>query len=196
MPTIFSEDKEKRFAYHTIHDFFDIYTVADALNFLRTVLKAAGTGKVWKKGYPFSAIYYMQQLEKLCNAVFYIHENYAHRDAAVIEKEKQLNNPAIELLQASTGSRAGENFWTCFPRSLTLSQFYDPYLAIKHFCRYRSQAQWKNAFEEILEYALSKRAIADLHPPYNLLNIQRHLFRLIEACHLLELRTNGKKIRN
>lgn len=192
----FPEAKEKRFAYHTIHDFFDIYILPDALNFLRTVLKAAGTGKVWKKGYPFSAIFYMQQLEKLCTAAFYIHENYAHREEGIIEKEKQVNNPGIELLQGCTGSRAGENFWACFPRNLTLSQFYDPYLAIERFCKYQNEAAWKNRFADIQEYALSEHPILELHPPVNLLNVQRHLMRLIEACHLLEVRTNRKGIGN
>jgi hypothetical protein len=156
------------------------------------VLKASSTGKVWRKGYPFSAIYYIQQLEKLCTAAFYIHENYARREAAVIEKDKRANNPGIDLLQACTGTRRGENLWTCFPRSLTLSQFYNPYLAIERFCKYQNETGWKNIFTEIKEYALSEHRISDLHPPLNLLNIQRHLFRLIEACHLLEVRTNKK----
>jgi hypothetical protein len=192
MNTQFSEDKEKHFAYHTIHDFFDIYIMEDALHFLQTILKAASTGKVWGKGYPFSAIYYMQQLEKLCNAAFYINENHAQRGAAVIEEDQRTNNPGIELLQTNTGTRRGENLWTCFPRSLTLSQFYDPYLAIERFCKYQSETGWKNIFAEIKEYALSVHRISDLHPPLNLLNIQRHLLRLIEACHLLEVRTNKK----
>jgi N-glycosylase/DNA lyase len=196
MITASSEDKEKAFAYHTIHDFFDIYIMEDALHFLQTILKAAGTGKVWGKGYPFSAIFYMQHLEKLCTAAFYIDENYARRETAVIEKDKRTRHPGIELLQAATGTRRGENLWTCFPRSLTAQQFYDPYQAIKRFCRYQNEAGWKHIFTEIKEYALSIHRISDLHPPLNLLNIQRHLMRLIEACHLLEVRTNKKEVKN
>jgi hypothetical protein len=138
----------------------------------------------------------MQQLEKLCTAAFYINENYARRETAVIKKEKRTDNPDIELLQASMGERAGENFWNSFPRNITHKQFYNPYLAIEHFCKYHSESGWKKVFAEVQEYALKGHPISELHPPINLLNVQRHLMRLIEACHLLEVRTNKKEIRN
>jgi len=195
MAMILPENKETLFAYLTIHDFFDTYNVDGALRYVHSILKAAGSGGLWKKGNPYSALHFMQQLEKLCSAAYYITEHLATREAAVVEKEKRAANPPLALIQACTGRRAGENLWTCFPRHLRLQQFYDPYLAIKNFCHYKTQATWKTTFAELLEFALVAQNINnEVHPPYNLLNIQKHLSRLIEACHLLELRTNGKKI--
>jgi len=193
MKTSFSEDKEKLFAYLTIHDFFDIYTMADALGFLQSILKAAATKKIWSKGAPFRVLYYVRQLTTLCNTAFYIQENLARRDAAIIKKDKRVDNPGIEMLQASMGKRAAETLWNSFPRHITLQQFYNPYLVIDSFCRYLPQAGWQKALEEIQEYALLGSRITELHPPYNLLSIQRQLARLIEACHLVEVRTNQVK---
>lgn len=189
MPQKFKENKEKLFAYLTIRDFFDIYILEDALSFLHSMLKAASTNKIWKKSYPYSVVYYIQHLDNLATAAFHIHQNYAQRDAAIINKDK-MDNPGIELLQACTGRMKRDNCWSCFPRNLNLAQFYNPYLAIKSFCTYRSQAQWKEIFAEIQENALVAMPMSSSQRPFNLLNIQRQLARLIEACFLLEVRTN------
>ena len=186
------ETKEQVFAYSSIHDFFDIYLLNDALHYLHTILKAAGSGKIWKKGYPYSALHFMQQLETLNTTAFYLNTLYTGREKAHIPKDQRTENPPLELLQTCTGRRVGENFFTCFPRHLTLQQLYDPFLAIKSYCNYKSETNWKTTFADILEYALAARPINDLHPPYHLLNIQRHLSRLLEALHLLELRVNSK----
>lgn len=188
MPATIPQNKQQVSAYQTIRHFFDIYVLDDAICYLHSLLKAAATRRVWKKSYPYSAMHYMQQLEKLCSAAFYIHNHHATLQAAVISPEQRADNPPMALLQACTGHRMGENFWTCFPRHLLLQQLYDPYLAIKGFCSYKTKAAWAITFADILEYALAGRSINEAHPPYHLLNVQRHLSRLIEACHLLELR--------
>jgi hypothetical protein len=56
-----------------------------------------------------------------------------------------------------------------------------------------AEHEWKKAFRVFTEYALSNSAIDDACPPYNILSIHKHLLRLIEACHLLEVRSNIKK---
>ncbi len=190
--TIF-ENKEKLYAYLTIQDFFDTYSLEDALSFLFSILKAASTKKIWKKNYPFSVIHYIQQIEKITAAVFYIHENFAQRNAAIIKKDKRAVSPGIELLQGNNSPGQKANCWSIFPRHITLEQFYNPYLVIKSFCNYKSQCHWKNIFADIQEHALVNSPISNCHPPYNLLNIHRQLARLLEAIYLLEIRTNKEK---
>ena len=192
MNSTFQEAKEERFAYHSIHDFFDIYILEDALLFIQTICKAASTKKIWKKGYPYSVLHYLKHLKTLIDSAYYICHEHAQREEAIIPREPQTEKPGIELLQASINNRKGETFWNSFPRHITAEQFYNPYLAISSFCKYQSQRRWLLALDDIQEFALVAHPISEVHPPYNLLNIQRHLLRLIEACHLLELRTNVK----
>ena len=191
MTTTLPEDKEIIFAYLTIHDFFDTYIVQDALQYLQSILKAATGKKVWKRSCPFSLLHYIAQLDKLCTAAFTIHNNYAQRAQAIISNPPIDGNPNINQLQACKGSKRGDTLWSCFPRSLTLSQYYDPYKAIKKNCNYMPEPGWKKALAELQEYALSPATINDIYPPYNILMLQLRLAQLIEACHLLEVRTNN-----
>ncbi|HMI77170.1 MAG TPA: hypothetical protein VK484_00170 [Ferruginibacter sp.] len=189
MKTTFPEDKEILFAYHSIHDFFDVYIVSDALQYLQDILKIAAGKKIWKSSCPYSVLHYIVQLDKLSTAAFIIHNNFGQREQAIMNGS-QKDPDFTTLLQASIGSKRGDNLWSCFPRSLTLKQFYDPYKSLRKFCEFMSEQNWKKAFSELQEYALSKRDISELYPPHNMIKLQLRLSQLIEACHLLEVRTH------
>jgi len=50
--------------------------------------------------------------------------------------------------------------------------------------------EWKLFIKDCTEYALLKGPIADVRPAYDILRIRLRLLQLIEACHLLNIRTN------
>ena len=50
--------------------------------------------------------------------------------------------------------------------------------------------EWKIFIKDCTEYALLKGTIADVQPAYDMLRIRLRLLQLIEACHLLNVRTN------
>ena len=53
--------------------------------------------------------------------------------------------------------------------------------------------EWKMFIKDCSEYALLKGTIADVLPAYDILLIRLRLLQLIEACHLLDVRTNANK---
>jgi hypothetical protein len=84
------------------------------------------------------------------------------------------------------------NAWNCFPRSLTIQQYYNPYKAIKKLAKYMAVQEWKIFIKDCTEYALLKGTIADVQPAYDILLIRLRLLQLIEACHLLYIRIDVK----
>ncbi len=195
MPAIYTEDKETIFAYHTIHDFFDSYTLPEALEYLQSALKSATGKKIWKTSCPHCLVNYTRQLNLLSAASSTIQTRFAQRPAAVIQDTGTGSKVFINNLGTSVGNKAGDDIWSCFPRSLTLTQFLNPYKAIKKFNDYMTQQEWEKAFEEIQQCALSKTTIVNNFPPYNIIMLQVRISQLIEACHLIEVRAgkNTKK---
>ena len=189
MATTAFEDKNTSYAYNCIHEFFDNYGLCGAVQDIDRILKAAISQKQWKRADPYTVLYYMEKLEELCGAAFVIHTNYAKRDAAIIEATEN-DEPDMSIQQHFVGRHLFRTVWSYFPRNLTAGQYYNPYKAIKKFAGYMPEPGWKKIFKEITEYALSNRSINDEYYPYNMLTIRLRLLQLIEACHLLEVRTN------
>lgn len=193
MTTIAFENKDTRYAYNSIHEFFDNYGLSGAVQDIDRVLKVAISDKAWKKADPYSVLYFMEKLGELCGAAFVIHSNYATRDEAILE-EPENGDPDMSVQQHFAGRHVPWSVWDYFPRSLTARQYHNPYKAIDKFVDFMTEAEWKKTFKEITEYALSNNSIDDEYYPYNILTIRLRLMQLIEACHLLEVRANIKKV--
>jgi hypothetical protein len=183
------QTKEVTYAYSSIHDFFDHYNLQNALQQLESIIKAATKNKSWKKDYPYTLIYFMEQLEQLCTAAFVIYNSYTQKDKAVLQQPAE-NSSCSKLKEEQFVSiYFGSTVWNCFPRHLTYRQYCNPFKAIQKFAGCMTAEEWKKTLKEFTEYGLSKEALDDAYPPYNILVIRLHLLRLIEACHLLEVRT-------
>jgi hypothetical protein len=131
----------------------------------------------------------MELLQELIAAAMEIHYSHSIREDAILKKDHQTGM----LLQEHFVSNNSQcNAWNCFPRSLTIQQYYNPYKAIKKFANYMAVQEWKIFIKDCTEYALLKGTIADVQPAYDILLIRLRLLQLIEACHLLNIRTNAK----
>ena len=176
------EDNDVHYAYQGIHHFFDVYSLPCALQYMESALRAATSVGIWKKEEPFNLLYYMEQTDTLCSAVFSIFYNHAERPGAIT------GNPADEPGTGNTGNfHDNSSVWNN-PRSLTVRQYQDPYKAIKKFCNYMAPPGWKKFFKEVLESALTK-APGDLYISYDLLKARLRVLQMLEACHLIHMRT-------
>ncbi len=182
------EDKKCGYAYNSIHDFFDQYNLDAALKELESVIKAATKKKAWKKDYPYRLIYFMNQLEELCEQALVIHYNASVRKECIVEKISSHDQPDLQQLQQFVGNYNSSGVWNCIPRHLNASQYFNPYKAIKKFADHLPATAWKNALKNLTEYALSNSCIDDEHKVQEVLSVRLHLLRLIEACHLLDVR--------
>ena len=135
----------------------------------------------------------MENFRSLCTAVFSIHYNYSKREEAVIIPPKD-NVPDISNTQNFMDDRFYKSsVWSKFPRHLTAAQYHDPYRAIKKFCTYMTEPEWNNYLKDVTEFALSKDTLDETYHPYNILTVRLRMMQLIEACHLIEIRSNRKK---
>ena len=190
MPAYDFEDKDTQYAYQCIRSFFDHFVIDDAVSWLESIIKAATSKKIWKKEAPAQMLLYMQLLEELITAAFEITESYSRRENAIIANDREDAAPAHEDY---VSHYRGCNPWSCFPRSLTIKQYRNPYKTIKKFTRYASLPQWKTYIKDCTEYALLDANIDDVLLSYDILAIRLHLLQLIEACHLLDVRTNANE---
>ena len=179
-----------QYAYRSIHTFFNHFMVSDAVSHLESILRAATSFKVWKKEDSTQLLLYMELLQQLIVAALEIYYSQSVREDAII---KQDNETGILLQQHFVSSNGDCNTWNCFPRSLTLQQYYNPYKAIKKLAKYMSVQEWKIFIKDCIEYALLKATITDVLTAYDILLIRLRLLQLIEACHLLDVRTNAHK---
>jgi hypothetical protein len=189
MPTQPFEAFNIRYAYRSIHTFFNHFMVSDAVSHLESILRAATSFKLWRKGDPAQLLLYMEMLQELIAAALEIYYSQSTREDGIIQKG---NETGILLQQHFVSNNGDCNTWNCFPRSLTLQQYYNPYKAIKKAAVYMTVQEWKILIRDCIEYALLKATITDVLTAYDILLIRLRLLQLIEACHLLDVRTNPK----
>ena len=187
------EDSTVQIAYNNIHDFFDVCNSDHAIKYTEGILTAAAGDKIWKKETPSSLLFYMENFQSLYAAAFTIHYNYSKRTEAVIVPPED-GVPDITVAQNFMNDRSYlSSVWSKFPRHLTEAQYHDPYRAIKKFCTYMAEPQWANYLKDVTEFALSKDTLDEVYHPYNILTVRLRMMQLIEACHLIDIRTNRKK---
>jgi hypothetical protein len=189
MPAQLFEDSNIQYAYRSIHTFFNHFMVSHAVSYLESIFRAATTLTIWKKEDPAQLLLYMELLQELIVAALEIYYSHYIREDAIIKKD---NETGTLLQEHSLSNNCECNSWNCFPRSLTIQQYYNPYKAIKKFATTMAVQEWKIFIKDCTEYALFTGTIADVRPAYDILRIRLRLLQLIEACHLLDVRTNAK----
>jgi hypothetical protein len=185
------EEKNVYYAYNTIHTFFNNFGFREAQKQIDDVLFAADSCCIAKQGDPADVLYFMEELEELCAAAFVIYFSGYLRMEAVLEPGEN-GDPDISELQ-HFASHPFDTAWQCFPRHLTASQYYNPYKAIRKFCKYRAEPQWHKLLKECTEYALRKFSVSEMEPRFSMLVLRLRLQQLVEACHLLDVRTKEKR---
>lgn len=186
------EDKDTAYAYRVIHDFFDAFGFTTAIAFLERILQTASAGYSWKKGDPYDVVYFMQKLSQLAEVAYVIHTPYAIRKDAVISPSEKNTPPDLSITENYFTGHIHGDAWSSLPRNLTAKQYHDPYKAIHKFCKYTTSDEWDRIFSELAEYALSRYTPEEMLYPYNLLTVRKRLLQLIEACHLVRVRTHPR----
>jgi hypothetical protein len=173
-------------AYAEISDFFSAFALAQARKHLEKILKAANANR--SSGInPSSILYFFERLQQLYTASMLIHQSGLQREAAII------NTPADHAPDLSNYPQyCGWHFlnapWYYIPRSLSKKEYANPYKVFKKLEAYASEETWKFIFHELRDYTFLKGSFSDAGDYYNILEIYLLLNKLLEACHLLEVR--------
>ena len=185
------QPKDAGFAYLAIYHFFDCYHLHSAAKELEDIIDAACSPHSWSVKAPAEKLYFIQQMGKLCKAALFIARLQDKKHGAIREKP-QKENATIPCQNTTVNYSVPGPVWQSFSRHLTLGQYYNPYKALKKFAGYFTQKQWRKILKCLFVYAFSNEMM-DREGAYcaaEILVIRKGLFLLLEACHLIAIRTS------
>lgn len=179
--------------YQTIHAFFDYTEMPPARCMLNTMIRAADADKIWQGRSPADLLYFTEKLNELIEASFSLTGWYDFQPAAIIEPNKKTDPWSLGNTKLFCGKHRQYSPWDYFPRTLSKKEFLNPYLALEKFTAYKTREQWKETIHTFLMHALSPRSIDEFEDGTGILRCSKQLNKLIEASHLIHLRTQPKK---
>jgi hypothetical protein len=172
--------------YAEISDFFSAFSLAQARKYLQKILKAANANQSSRMN-PSSILYFFERLEQLYAATMLIQQSGLQRDAAIISPPED-NAPDLANCPQYCGWHFRSASWYYVPRSLNEKEYFNPYKVFKKLDSYGSEETWKFIFHELRDYTFLKGSFSDAGDHYNILDIYILLNKLMEACHLIEVR--------
>lgn len=176
-----------RIAYSHIAGFFDGTTLAEALQQAEQLVHYACRNKM-HTGKGGNLFFFVQRLQELCDAVFIIHYERGQRRQAVLPVPPN-RQPDITQKKHYVNPQYKGGPWSCMPRHLGSKQYHDPYRAFAKFVHTMSETEWRKALQLLLEFALCKGCMEGFYDMHTILLAQKRLLQVIEACHLVYVRT-------
>ena len=187
--------KKKNDPYEIIEEFFCVADPAHYRKYILSILRAAYSEGYWKKSHPGDMLIFQEQMVALIRAAHGFMSDKKNpqpkRARAILDDDALMNgiNPA-----SYAGLEKENEIWEFFPRYLTKKEFINPWLVFKKVLKYRNQGEWKSDLKIIVSYALSPYG-KESALEYDYLSINIYLQKLVEAAHLIMIRT-GKSIRD
>ena len=173
--------------YKAIHEFFESFTLPFALDYLLSALKAAEGPTIWNKRAPSDLLYFFENLEVLVKAIYNIVKEGNKIKKVILPKSPN----ACDLTQYHLycGCYDQHEAWDYFPRSLSAKEYREPYKALQRFTTWASKKEWQEYLHYLLSYALGSSRISELDNNLELIQISEHLQKMLEASHLIYVRT-------
>lgn len=179
--------------HQQLHSFFSGYALPQALGRLSGCIKAADSPKIWKGHSPADLLWFMDKFQELIDLVFYVTEEEDYHSGAILNDKTNGIVWQLNSYETYCGWHADSNPWDFFPRHLSRKEFINPYLALRKLTRFYSKEEWETCLKDILQHALSPHHFYELDDSVSLLRIYLLLHKMLEACHLIDVRTSPKK---
>ncbi len=181
------EKKQLPNCYKSIHEFFSFVSLPIARKYLMSAIKAAESNVIWNRKAPTDLLSFFEDFEMLLDAVFTLGKRGEKIKQVLLPKSEGSFDPS----QTHFYCVAVDSFqpWDYFSRSLTSKEYRDPYKAIQHFISFASKKEWKENLRYILSYALGENSVMEMSLNLELVQITEHLLKMLEACHLIYVRT-------
>lgn len=173
--------------YKQLHSFFDGYALAQASSRLSGCIEAADSAKTWKGDSPAELLWFIESFEKLLNVAFRLTEDKAFKEQAILDDNENLW--LLNKRETFCGRHALSTPWDFFPRHLTCREFLNPYKALQKITKFQTEEKWKDCLKDVLQHALSPNDFHEFDHGVSLLRIYLLTHKLLEACHLIEVRT-------
>lgn len=174
-------------SHRCIHEFFESFTLPFARDYLSSALKASESSQVWNKAAPNDLLYFFESLEGLLTAVYKI-----VKEGKVIQKVILPKSPnSLDLTQCHLYCGRYDQLkpWDYFPRTLSVKEYRNPYKVLEKFTYSVTKNEWKEILRYLLSYALGANSLSELSVNLELVRISEDLQKMLEACHLIYVRT-------
>lgn len=182
-----AESPEVQHAYIAIAEYFDAFSLAAALRYLKKIVKTAGSFHYWRDN-PASVLFFFEKLEPLVGAALTIHRTEGERAAALLTLAPD-EMPSLTAYEQYCGWHYQSDPWYFFPRSLSRSEYADPYRVFKQVAAKGGRKQWRFRLQELQFHTLSTSSVNDNEDTdLDALRLYLLLSKLIEAAHLIEVR--------
>jgi hypothetical protein len=176
-----------------IHEYFNAFDMTDARKRLIRWINSTCKEKPYKQSASGLLFLYEKTLS-LTEAVHLVNQMDNTDRKAIItqnEGEPEINPMMPHLYCAWFGGEpapAPLEAWEAFPRSLTYKEFLNPYLVFGKFFSFLSLGKWRQVLEGLFSMALSRSSFLDDGLDFDILGIKKHLEKLIDAAHLIDIR--------
>ena len=167
--------------YQVIAEFFSAASIVSHRKIIKGAIIAFCTDRLYRKESPGDVLHEFKLLESVINAAYII--NLEKKENPLDISESDLFNKNLYY-----GKHRYLTEWECFPRSLSMKEYINPYLVFKKFFKYQELGSWKNDLQEILEFSLVKTSCLEGGTSIDILSIYFHLTKLVEAAHLIDVR--------
>lgn len=174
-------------SYRIIHDFFESFTLPFARYYLLSAIKAAEDLSIWDKRAPTDLLHFFDMLKSLISAVYSIEKKGTKIKHIVLSKPT--GSPDVTQYHLYCGPYDQLEAWDFFPRCLSAKEYCDPYKALQKFTKWHSKQEWQMTLRYILSYALGNSSLSELGVNLELVRISELLQKMLEACHLIYVRT-------
>lgn len=184
------DDIPVRLGYSSLYHFFDTFPLPMALQRVEQLVYTACASHSWRKSCPADLLFFTGHLQELCRAAtqLYQHDHAAH--CANIDTP-ETGMPDIMQTQQYVYPKYMLSPWECMPRHLSIRQYHQPGRVLAKFVQQMPETNWQQTIKELLEFALCKDSIEGSMPLAQVLKVRKRLLQLLEACHLIVVRTGA-----
>ncbi|MFY0255975.1 hypothetical protein ACDQ55_18700 [Chitinophaga sp. 30R24] len=187
--------EEIRDPHEVIHEYYSAHDMPRARQILNKWLCSTSKEKPGKQSASGLQFFY-ERTESLIEAAFLVEQlDNSGRKAIIMQNEDDeeidLMNPRLFcawIRQSKGEGVAYREIWDNFPRSLSYKEFLNPYLVFEKFFLFLTLGEWRELLRELFSMGLSCRTFFDETLDFDMLGIKKHLEKLIEACHLIDVR--------
>jgi hypothetical protein len=177
-----------------IQQFFESWSLPLALKEVDIIFKKAAGTKAWRPADPYRAVEFCRQLQQLTKAAFILSTGGNEELALLMIVKPGSDARQPEEPQHYLGQGQTDTAFNNFPRLLSRQEYRYPVRALAACCSYRSKKRWKQFYQQLAACALSSNSLAGYETPGKLFTLHRLVGKLVEACHLLQVRLGHTKL--
>lgn len=184
------DDIPVRLGYSSLYHFFDVFPLPLALQRVDQLVYTACANHSWRKSCPADLLFFSDHLQELCRAAAQLYQ-YDHAAYRGNIDTPETGMPDITQTQQYLYPKYMLSPWECMPRHLSIRQYHQPGRALAKFVQLMPETSWQSTIKELLEFALCNDSIEGGMPLSQVLKVRKRLLQLLEACHLIVVRTGG-----